>query len=119
NPLPLLYSICLLSSLFNGRSPPELYTLSLHDALPIYLMASSKKGISAHQLHRTLGVTYKTAWFMAHRLREAMRSGELAPMGGAEDRKSTRLNSSHVKISYAVFCLKKKNKTMTAHMQGD
>jgi len=48
-----------------------------------HLMASSKKGISAHQLHRTLTITYKTAWFMEHRLREAMRSGDLAPMGGA------------------------------------
>jgi transposase-like protein len=48
-----------------------------------HLMASSKKGISAHQLHRTLKVTYKTAWFVAHRLREAMRDGSLAPMGGA------------------------------------
>lgn len=48
-----------------------------------HLMCSSKKGFSAHQLHRTLGVTYKTAWFMAHRLREAMRDGALAPMGGA------------------------------------
>jgi transposase-like protein len=48
-----------------------------------HLLASSKKGISAHQLHRTLKVTYKTAWFMEHRLREAMRSGPLAPMGGA------------------------------------
>tara|TARA_R110002074_G_scaffold54006_5_gene134914 strand:+ start:3417 stop:4370 length:954 start_codon:yes stop_codon:yes gene_type:complete len=47
-----------------------------------YLMASSKKGISAHQLHRTLGVTYKTAWFMAHRLREAMRSDNNGPLGG-------------------------------------
>src|ERR1700732_3707838 len=47
-----------------------------------HLMASSKKGISAHQLHRTLKVTYKTAWFMEHRLREAMRSGALAAMGG-------------------------------------
>src|SRR3984885_7755713 len=47
-----------------------------------HLLASSKKGISSHQLHRTLGVTYKTAWFMAHRLREAMRSGDLSPMGG-------------------------------------
>src|SRR5918995_207338 len=48
-----------------------------------HLLASSKKGISAHQLHRTLKVTYKTAWFMAHRLREAMRDGGLvAPMGG-------------------------------------
>ena len=48
-----------------------------------YLMSSSKKGYSAHQLHRTLGVTYKTAWFMAHRIREAMRIGGLvSPMGG-------------------------------------
>lgn len=47
----------------------------------IFLMCSSKKGVSAHQLHRTLEVTYKTAWFLAHRIREAMRSGELAPFG--------------------------------------
>ncbi len=48
----------------------------------IYLMCASKKGISSNQLHRTLGVTLKTAWFMSHRIREAMRSGDLAPMGG-------------------------------------
>jgi len=47
-----------------------------------YLMISSKKGISARQLHRTLEVAYKTAWFMCHRLREAMRSGEFDVMGG-------------------------------------
>lgn len=47
-----------------------------------YLMASSKKGISAHQLHRTLEVQYNTAWFMAHRLREAMRVLKIEPMGG-------------------------------------
>jgi transposase-like protein len=46
------------------------------------LMNSSKKGVSAHQLHRTIGVTYKTAWFMAHRIRESMRQDGLAPMGG-------------------------------------
>jgi transposase-like protein len=51
--------------------------------LAIHLMASSKKGMSAHQLHRSLGVTYQTAWFLEHRIREAMRSGSLAPMGGA------------------------------------
>jgi transposase-like protein len=47
----------------------------------MYLIAGSKKGISSNQLHRTLGVTLKTAWFMAHRIREAMRSGDLAPFG--------------------------------------
>lgn len=48
----------------------------------VVLMTASKKGISSHQLHRVLGVTYKTAWFMEHRIREAMRSGDLAPFGG-------------------------------------
>jgi transposase-like protein len=50
--------------------------------LAIHLMTSSKKGISAHQLHRMLGITYKSAWFLAHRIREAMRPVELTPMGG-------------------------------------
>jgi transposase-like protein len=48
----------------------------------IFLLTSSKKGISSNQLHRTLGVTLKTAWFMSHRIREAMREGGLVPMGG-------------------------------------
>ena len=48
----------------------------------IFLMVSSKKGVSAHQLHRTLETTDKPAWFLAHRIREAMRDGELAPFGG-------------------------------------
>jgi transposase-like protein len=47
-----------------------------------HLLNSSKKGISAHQMHRLLGVTYKTAWFMMHRIREAMRTEGMAPMGG-------------------------------------
>lgn len=53
--------------------------------LAAYLLCSSKKGISAHQLHRTLGVTYKTAWFLAHRIRHAMAdtgSGGLMGSGG-------------------------------------
>ena len=50
--------------------------------MAVYLFNSSKKGFSAHQLHRTLKVTYKTAWFMMHRVREAIRTGGLAPMGG-------------------------------------
>ncbi len=51
--------------------------------LAMHLLCSSKKGMSAHQLHRMLGVTYKTAWFMAHRIREAMDDkGASGPLGG-------------------------------------
>jgi transposase-like protein len=49
----------------------------------IFLMCSSKKGVSAHQLMRTLETTYKTAWFLAHRIREAMKPDHSEPMGGA------------------------------------
>ena len=51
----------------------------------LFLLTSSKKGVSAHQVHRSLGISYKSSWFMMHRLREAMRSGGLiAPqIGGA------------------------------------
>ncbi len=49
--------------------------------LATHLLISSKKGISSHQLHRTLGVTYKTAWFMAHRLREAMKPNHNGMLG--------------------------------------
>ena len=49
--------------------------------LATHLMASSKKGFSAHQLHRSIGVTYKTAWFMWHRIREAMTDDTLAGFG--------------------------------------
>jgi len=60
---------------------------SAHIPLPkmlqaVYLLSASKKGCSSHQLHRTLGITYKSAWFLTHRIREAMRDGKLAPMGG-------------------------------------
>lgn len=48
-----------------------------------YLLACSKKGMSAHQLHRILEITYKSAWFMTHRLREAMRVAHIEPLGGA------------------------------------
>jgi transposase-like protein len=50
--------------------------------LALRLMTSSKKGVSAHQLHRTLGITYKSAWFLGHRIREAMSETGSAPVGG-------------------------------------
>lgn len=57
--------------------------LPLHKwVLATHLLTASKKGISAHQLSRMLGTTYKTAWFMAHRIREAMTETNSAPMGG-------------------------------------
>lgn len=49
----------------------------------LFLMTASKKGMSAHQVHRSLGLSYKSAWFMCHRLREAMRTGGFAPLGGS------------------------------------
>jgi transposase-like protein len=50
--------------------------------MAFYLMCASKNGVSAHQLHRALGLTYQSAWFMAHRIREAMRDGGFSPLGG-------------------------------------
>ena len=72
-----------------GQFTVKVGTVFEHMRIPLnkalqatYLMTSSKKGISAHQLHRVLEITYKTAWFLAHRIREAMRTGALAPFGG-------------------------------------
>ncbi len=64
-------------------------------------MASSKKGFSAHQLHRTIGVTYKTAWFMFHRLREAMTTepeGKMGSVGGTVE--ADKLTSARSAIAY-------------------
>src|SRR5207249_9725991 len=78
--------LLLIFFFFNDTATTEIYTLSLHDALPICLHARGRR---------------------AGRPRPRGR----APLGAApRDRKSTRLNSSHVSISYAVFCLKKKKK---------
>jgi transposase-like protein len=55
----------------------------------MYLIVGSKKGISSNQLHRTLGVTLKTAWFLSHRIREAMRDGDFAPFGGVVEADET------------------------------
>ncbi len=60
----------------NGRIPLNKMLQAVH------LMVSSKKGISSHQLHRILEIQYKSAWFLAHRIREAMRDGSLARIGG-------------------------------------
>jgi transposase-like protein len=66
------------------RTVMERSKIALHKWLQAFhLICSSKKGMSAHQLHRQMNITYEAAWFMAHRIREAMRAGGLAPpMGG-------------------------------------
>ena len=70
----------------------------------IYLMCASKKGISSQQLHRTLGVTLKTAWFMSHRIREAMRSDgtvQFGSGGGVVEVDETFIGQKHKKAEGA------------------
>src|SRR5438132_8491366 len=81
---------------FTGTAPAGVYTLSLHDALPIYACRRRWRGGSRTYL-----------CLVPSPLRERVPDKDI-------DRKSTRLNSSHTVISYAVFCLKKKNKSQTA-----
>jgi hypothetical protein len=78
-------------------------------------MTSSKKGISAHQLHRILEVQYKTAWFLAHRIREAMRSGSLGPMGGGGG--IVEVDETYIGRSEGVDC-RATNKMRTARQSG-
>jgi len=71
------FTVTVGSVMERSKIPLNKWLLAMH------LMGSSKKGVSAHQIHRTLEITYQSAWFMMHRLREAMRVGDLAPpMGG-------------------------------------
>src|SRR5690348_18109413 len=89
----MLISFSLRSSFFsffffNDTATTEIYTLSLHDALPILQVGDLVQAVQDHLGH----------------------PGEQLDQRDARDRKSTRLNSSHPSISYAVFCLKKKKK---------
>src|SRR5204862_7603574 len=94
---------------FNDPATTEIYTLSLHDALPI-----SRRHIDADRLTiRRLQVCPARALLLD--LPERPLDG--ARRSSVRDRKSTRLNSSHVEISYAVFCLKKKKKNKKAKHQ--
>lgn len=95
----------------------------------VYLLTSSKKGMSAHQLHRTLGVTYKTAWFMAHRIRLAMseEGGGLMGKGGGTveadetffGRKPGRRKASGWGHKHVVFALVERDgKARSIHITG-
>src|SRR5439155_22992831 len=99
----------LIFFLFTAPAPPEIYTLSLHDALPIsrptareVLVEFAEQAVEVGR-----GLDHARRDPVAQFLKNVIRPHRLAERCG--DRKSTRLNSSHVAISYAVFCLKKKN----------
>src|SRR5206468_12598926 len=103
---------------FNDTATTEIYTLSLHDALPISVEAlENGEDVKLGKLFKIFlqEVPYKRAYDGLNKEyfdREAKRVPKLQPLKRLEeDRKSTRLNSSHDQISYAVFCLKKKKKT--------
>src|SRR2546422_11397898 len=95
---------------FNDTAPTEIYTLSLHDALPIYFSAAELEAIveTAADLGRPVMSHAHGAEGIKRAVRAGVRSIEHGTFLDDEDRKSTRLNSSHGYISYAVFCLKKK-----------
>src|SRR3712207_8480658 len=94
------------SFFFNDTATTEIYTLSLHDALPIYGACKIDKlaARAAEFGQPALGLTDHGVMNGAVELFKACRKHDVKPI----DRKSTRLNSSHANISYAVFCLKKK-----------
>src|SRR5690606_41849979 len=97
----LILPVPLLS--LNDPATTEIYTLSLHDALPIYLWkrtAERSPSTASRGRAAPLRSLCRDSPFLDNFLRTSRKD--------PEDRKSTRLNSSHVKISYAVFCLKKK-----------
>src|SRR5690349_23067930 len=85
----------LIFFFFNDTATTEIYTLSLHDALPIFAVGAGKSQIEMRRID-------------LQQIRPHARARR-----NRRDRKSTRLNSSHVEISYAVFCLKKKKKINT------
>src|SRR5205085_11734544 len=109
-----MYIPYLMTFYFNYSPPPALYTLSLHDALPIYraraVGGDGRRGARAGGVDEIEAVDQPAAphrrCLAGARLRPRP---EVARQQG-RDRKSTRLNSSHSQISYAVFCLKKKKK---------
>src|SRR5258708_19337223 len=104
---------------FNDTATTEIYTLSLHDALPIYrrdvLPAGGRAG---RQKARGHPLQDPAADDRSGNVCAGDGSARPDGCGPARDRKSTRLNSSHQIISYAVFCLKKKNNTTSLHQSS-
>src|SRR5436309_5569088 len=106
----MIFRLCVSHFFFfNDTATTEIYTLSLHDALPIFrLEGHIHRGLNDRGLiHNGL-----SPWDDSHDWSRTVGLDLYNSDRRAKDRKSTRLNSSHVKISYAVFCLKKKNKNI-------
>src|SRR5689334_23888909 len=104
--------------LLNDAATTEIYTLSLHDALPIYLEKSVETGPNRFFLLRRVNLDIQPAEFVTIMGPSGAGKSTLLSIIGmldGADRKSTRLNSSHSSISYAVFCLKKKKETQHYH----
>src|SRR3712207_7776542 len=95
--------MCGIIFFFNDTATTEIYTLSLHDALPIWRLRQKQGSTLQASSPRLQAGSLRAAWFQPNG----------TPREKA-DRKSTRLNSSHANISYAVFCLKKKNSHTSA-----
>src|SRR5439155_11573410 len=106
--------VFLFSFFFIYTATTEIYTLSLHDALPILDVPRQRSGI-AHARHVPRRIA-DAEEVRAARARESQPAARRTVLHGRrQDRKSTRLNSSHVAISYAVFCLKKKKIAQQVH----
>src|SRR5207302_9813073 len=115
---PPIHTYCQRLSFvfFHAPPPTQIYTLSLHDALPI----SPTLTVAGHTTIASGGVSgcsncHETAPYLGMMASSNTAAGDSRPNTTLEDRKSTRLNSSHVKISYAVFCLKKKRNKERQH----
>src|SRR3712207_9331806 len=94
------FCVALFFFFFNDTATTEIYTLSLHDALPIFTALLARRGGTASRID-----LLREVW--GHSAAVVTRTVD------TQDRKSTRLNSSHANISYAVFCLKKKKNQIT------
>src|SRR3712207_9286431 len=102
-------AVCQCFFFFNDTATTEIYTLSLHDALPIWGGGADARAILGHTGLAGQARAYHGALWRQYLLRGGTgRRWHPHHPGLRQDRKSTRLNSSHANISYAVFCLKKK-----------
>src|SRR5947208_9868522 len=95
--------------------PTKIYTLSLHDALPISVVEAEERLGAVAVVHETVEGRQQRRPVGNGRVTDVRVRMPLAFLQTDTDRKSTRLNSSHQIISYAVFCLKKKKKTSASH----